>query len=70
MIFRTIFEQSHIVLRFGFNLGTDAFGFCRVFWYHSNLVTNREGTKRSPVLYGSKIWAILFVIVGKITNML
>ena len=28
------------------------------------------GTKRCPVLYGSKIWAILCVIVGKINNML
>ena len=35
------------------------------FWYHSNSVTNHEGTKRCPVLYGSEIWAILCVIVGK-----
>ena len=41
-----------------------------MFWYHSNSVTNREGTKRCPVLYGFKIWAILGVIVGKINNML
>ena len=26
-IFRTIFEQSRIVLRFGFDPGTDVFGF-------------------------------------------
>ena len=53
------------MLRFGFNPGTDVFGFCGVFWYHSNSVTNREGTKKYPVLYGSEIWAILRVIVGK-----
>ena len=49
---------------------TDVFGCCGVFLYHSNSVTNREGTKRLPVLYGSEIWAILCVIVGKINNML
>ena len=58
------------MLRFGFDLGTDVFGFCGVFWYHNNSVTNCEWTKRSPVLYGSKIWAILCVIVEKINNML
>ena len=57
-------------MRFGFNLETDVFGFCGVFSYHSNSVTNREGTKRCPVLYGFEIWAILCVIVGKINNML
>ena len=41
-----------------------------VFWYHSNSMTNRERTKRCPVVYGSKIWAILYVIIGKINNML
>ena len=69
-IFGTIFEQSRIVLRFGFDPGIDVCGFYGVFWYHSNLVTNREGTKRCPVLYGSEIWAILCVIVGKINNMM
>ena len=58
------------MLRFGFDLGTDIFGFYGVFLYHSNLVTNREETKRCPVSYGSKIYAILCVIVGKINNML
>ena len=29
-----------------------------------------EGTERCPVLYGSKIWVILCVIVGKINTML
>ena len=55
---------------FGFDLKIDVFGFCGVFWYHSNWMTNREGTKRCPVLYGSEIWAILCVIVGKINNMM
>ena len=57
-------------MRFGFDPGTDVFGFFCVFWYHSNSVTNREGTKMCPVLYGSEIWVILCVIVGKINNML
>ena len=52
------------------DLGTDVFGFCGMFWYHSNSVTNHEGTKRCPVLYESEIWAILCVIVGKINNMM
>ena len=34
------------------------------------MVHGREGTKRCPVLYGSKIWAILCAIVGKVNNML
>ena len=29
---------------------------------------NREGTKRCPVLYGSEIWAILYVITKKMNN--
>ena len=33
-------------------------------------MTNREGTKRCPVLYGSEIWVILCVIVENINNML
>ena len=49
---------------------TDVFGFCGVFWYYSNSVTNREGTKRCHVLYESEILAILCVIVGKINNMM
>ena len=53
------------MLRFGFDPGTDVFGFCGVFWYHNNSVMNREGTKRCPVLYRSEIWAILCVIVEK-----
>ena len=33
-------------------------------------VTNHEGTKRCSVLYGSEIWVILCVIVGKINSMM
>ena len=54
-IFNTVFGQSRTVLRFAFDPGTDVFGFCGVFWYHSNSMTNREGTKRCLVLHGSKI---------------
>ena len=68
-IFGTVFRQSGTVLRFGFDPGTDVFGFCGVFWYHGNLVTNRVDTKRCIVVYGSEIWAIFYVIVGKINNM-
>ena len=60
-----VFGQSWTWLRFGFDPGTDVFGFCGVFWYHSNLVMNREGTKRCPVLYGFEIWAILCVLLEK-----
>ena len=59
------------MLRFGFDPEIDVFGFCSVFWYHSNSLMEREGTKRCPVFYGFEIWAILCVIVGKkINNML
>ena len=34
-IFGTIFMQSRTVLRFGFDPGTDVFGFSGVFWYHN-----------------------------------
>ena len=64
-IFGTVFEQSGTGLRFGFDFETDVFGFCSVFWYHSNSVTNCEGTKRCPILCGFKIWDILCVIVVK-----
>ena len=61
------------MLRFGFDLGTDVFEFCCVFWYHCNLLMNetkkmvhgRKGTKRCHVLYGSKIWVILCVLLEK-----
>ena len=64
-IFGTVFGRYRTVLRFGFDPETDVFRFCGVFWYHSNSVTNREGTKRCPVLYGSEILAILFVLLKK-----
>ena len=70
MIFGTIFGQSRTVLRFGFDPRTDVFSFCGVFWYHSNSMTNREGTKRCPVLYGSETWVFLCVIAGKINNII
>ena len=34
------------------------------------MVHGREGTKRCPVIYGSEIWAILYVIIEKINNMI
>ena len=55
MIFGTVFRQVGTGLRFGFDSGTDVFRFCSVFWYHNNSMTNREGTKRCLVLYGSEI---------------
>ena len=54
-IFGTIFKQFGTGLRFGFDPETDVFGFCGVFWYHGNSITNLEGTKRCPVLCGSEI---------------
>ena len=70
IILGTIFGQSWTVLRFGFDPETDVFGFCGVFWHPNNSVMNREGTKRRPIFYGSEIWVILCVIVGKMNNML
>ena len=64
-IFGTVFRQSRTEFGFGFNLEIDVFGFCGVFWYHSNSMMNREGTKRCLVLCGSEIWVILCVMVGK-----
>ena len=49
----------------GFDPETDVYGFCDVSCDPNNSVTNREGTKRCPVLYGSEIWTILCVIVEK-----
>ena len=57
------------MLRFGFDPGTNVFGFCSVFLYPNNSMMNREGTKRCPVFYESEIWKILCVIVGKMNNM-
>ena len=39
-IFRISSGQSWTMLRFGFDPGNDVFGFCGVFWYHNNSVTN------------------------------
>ena len=64
-IFITVFGQFGTRLRFGFDPGTDVFGFCGVFWYPNNSVTNREETKRCPVLCESEMWTILYVIVVK-----
>ena len=64
-----VFGQSRILLRFGFDPGTNIFGFCGVFWYSNNSMTNYEGTKRCPVLCGSEIWVMLCVIAS-MNNML
>ena len=61
--------QSRTGFGFGFNPRTNVFEFYGMFWYHSNLVPNREGTKRYPVLYESEIWVILCVLLEKINNM-
>ena len=53
------------MLRYGFDPETDVFEFYGVFWYNSSSVTNREGTKRGPVLYEFEIWAILCVLLEK-----
>ena len=55
MNFGTIFEQSGTGLRFGFDSEINVFGFCGVFWYHSNSVMNHGGTKRCLVSCGSEI---------------
>ena len=57
----TIFQKIRNFLGFT-NPDTDVFGFCGVFWYHSNSVKNREGTKRGPILYESVILTILCVV--------
>ena len=55
MIFGTIFGQSWTVLRFGFDPGTDVFGFCSVFLYPNNSMTNREGTRDALFYVGPRI---------------
>ena len=64
-IFGTVFGQSWTMLMVGFDPRTDVFGFYGVYWYHSNSVTNCDGTKRCSVFYGFEIWAFLCVIVKK-----
>ena len=61
--FQDYFRQFRTKFGFGFDPGTDVFGFCGVFWYLSNSMTNRKLTKKCPVLCGSKIWVILCVMV-------
>ena len=69
-IFGTLFRQSRTMLRFGFDLGTDVFGFCVVFWYHSNSVMNREETKMCPVYMGSRFGSFYVLLLEKKNNML
>ena len=42
------------MLRFGFDPGIDVFGFCRVFWYHYNLLMNETKKKRFMVMNGPR----------------
>ena len=66
IIFETVFRQSGTWFGFDFDLETDVFGFCGVFWYHSNSVTNREGTKRCPIIYGSEIGPFCVLLLDRI----
>ena len=42
------------MLRFGFDPGTDVFGFCGVFWYPNNSVTKREWTRGALFYVGPR----------------
>ena len=53
------------MLRFRFDPGTDVFGFCGVFWYHSNSVTNREGTERCLVYVGLRFGSFCVLLLEK-----
>ena len=53
------------MLRFGFDPETDVFGFCGVFWYHSNSVTNREGTKSAMFYMSSRFWPFCVLLLEK-----
>ena len=62
------------MLRFGFDPRTDVFGFCSVFWYHNDSVTNgtkmvhnREGTKRCPVFMGPKLGSFCMLLLDSLT---
>ena len=66
MIFITVFGQSGTWFGFGFDPQTDVFGFCDVFWYHSNSMTNREGTKRCSVVYGSEMGSFCVLLLDRI----
>ena len=50
------------MLRFGFGPGTDVFGFCSVFWYPNNSMTNREGT-RGALFYLGPIFGPFCVLL-------
>ena len=62
-IFGTVFGQSGTELRFRFDPGTDVFEFCGVFWYPNNSVMNREGTKKCPILYGSRFGSFCVLLL-------
>ena len=62
-IFRTIFGQSWTVLRFGFDPVTDVFGFCGVFWYPNNSMTNREGTRGVLFYVGPRFWPFCVLLL-------
>ena len=51
------------MLRFGFDPGTDVFGFYGVFWYPNNSVTNREGTRGAMFYVGPRFGPCCNVIV-------
>ena len=42
------------MLRFGFDPGTDVFGFFSVFWYPNNSVMNHEGTRGALFYVGPR----------------
>ena len=58
-IFGTIFGQSRIVLRFGFDPENDLFGFCCVFWYDCNLVMN--GKKKQFIVVKGPRGALFYM---------
>ena len=43
------------MLRFCFDPGTGVFGFCGVFWYPNDLVTNPKGTRGTLFYVGPRI---------------
>ena len=62
-IFGTIFGQSWPVLRFGFDPKTNAFGFCGVFWYPNNSVTNCEGTRGELFYVGPRFGPVCVLLL-------
>ena len=51
------------MLRFGFDFETNVFGFCGVFWYPNNSVTNSEGTRGALFYVGPRFGPCCNVIV-------